>query len=437
MSKQNNIPLLEKFSIRDVSLFLGRGQSPTYTENHTKFKAINQKCVRNGKVNPAESRHHDPIIAIRETAILQNTDICINSTGNGTIGRSGIWAYNNDTIYFADSHITILRADKSKVNPKYILELLQSHDVNNKIEIYCYSGSTNQVELNSSAFASLAIQILPLDQQQTIADILTTLDNLIDHTESLIAKYQSIKQGMMHDLFTRGVDANGRLRPHSFLKHSFPNGWKILPLRDVSNISSGITLGKSISGLDTVELPYLRVANVQDGYLDLHEIKTIRIFKNDAARYSLLPGDLLLTEGGDFDKLGRGTLWNGEIPVCLHQNHIFRIRPNQSVITPQFLESIVSSSYGKRYFLNCSKQTTNLASINSSQLGAFPVPYPSIDEQHKITAPIISIIRKLTYEKSVLAKLTKLKSGLMHDLLTGTVRIPPHLATAQEPPHAL
>jgi type I restriction enzyme, S subunit len=117
-----------------------------------------------------------------------------------------------------------------------------------------------------------------------------------------------------------------------------------------------------------IELPYLRVANVQDGYLDLSEIKSVAVLKSEVDRFSLQTGDMLMTEGGDFDKLGRGTVWRGQISPCLHQNHIFRVRPTRGAILPDFLASVTASSHGKWYFLVSSKQTTNLATINSTQL---------------------------------------------------------------------
>src|SRR4051794_15254503 len=101
--------------------------------------------------------------------------------------------------------------------------------------------------------------------------------------------------------------------------------WPLKRVDEVADVGSGVTLGEDVSGAPFVELPCLRVANVQDGHLDLSEIKTVAVRVNEAARYRLQPGDVLMTEGGDLDKLGRGTLWRGEILDCLHQNHIFRV----------------------------------------------------------------------------------------------------------------
>ncbi|MCJ8268616.1 MAG: restriction endonuclease subunit S [Psychrosphaera sp.] len=161
--------------------------------------------------------------------------------------------------------------------------------------------------------------------------------------------------------------------------------WPMLPLVKISQIQTGIAKNKNLGeGIETVTLPYIRVANVQDGYLDLTEMKDITVKKHQVINFSLRNGDLLLTEGGDFDKLGRGFVWQGEIANCLHQNHVFAVRPNQDILNPWFLSLITRSQYGRQYFLRCAKKTSNLASINSSQLKDFRVFVPPIEVQSDI-----------------------------------------------------
>jgi type I restriction enzyme, S subunit len=167
------------------------------------------------------------------------------------------------------------------------------------------------------------------------------------------------------------------------LKHKMPPNWIATTLDKHAEVRSGLAKGKK-DIRDATQRPYLRVANVQDGYLDLDEIKMIEVSRADVDRYSLKVGDVLLTEGGDFDKLGRGAVWRGEIDGCLHQNHVFVVRPNEAELLPEFLSYQAASTYGKRYFQACSKQSTNLASINSTQLKQFPLLMAPIVEQRKI-----------------------------------------------------
>jgi type I restriction enzyme S subunit len=155
-------------------------------------------------------------------------------------------------------------------------------------------------------------------------------------------------------------------------------------LGEIADIKAGVTLGRRDLKGSLINMPYLRVANVQDGHLDLGFVKEIEILENEREKWLLQDGDILLTEGGDWDKLGRGTVWRNEIPGCIHQNHIFRVRVDMTKYDPYFLCAFIGSPDGKSYFQEASKQTTNLASINQRQLKAFKIPRLPLSEQRRI-----------------------------------------------------
>jgi type I restriction enzyme S subunit len=141
----------------------------------------------------------------------------------------------------------------------------------------------------------------------------------------------------------------------------------------------------------------LRVANVQRGYLDLTDIKLIDASEQDIADLCLKPGDVLFNEGGDRDKLGRGWIWNGEIAECIHQNHVFRARLHDAQIEPKYV-SWFGNTVGQKYFIEQGKQTTNLASINLTKLGALPIPIPPPQEQFRIVREVdvrLSVIEQM------------------------------------------
>jgi type I restriction enzyme, S subunit len=201
-----------------------------------------------------------------------------------------------------------------------------------------------------------------------------------------------------------------------------PSEWNIVPLASVAEVRTGISKSNQRRLAVPVQIPYLRVANVQDGYLDLSEIKSINVEQHDVTRYLLQEGDVLLTEGGDFDKLGRGAVWKAEIPNCLHQNHVFAIRTHRDELLPHFLSVLANSFHGKSYFLKCSKQSTNLASINSSQLKSFPVVLPPIGEQHTIVNILSTWDRAIDLTTQLIAAKLQRKRGLMQQLLTGKTK---------------
>lgn len=161
-------------------------------------------------------------------------------------------------------------------------------------------------------------------------------------------------------------------------------------LSDIAIISSGITKGRKLHPDETIKLPYLRVANVQNGFLDLTEVKEIDLKESEKEKFLLKYGDVLYTEGGDRDKLGRGTIWRDEIPNCVHQNHIFKARVDKSQAIPQYVAWWSMSSHARDYFFEKGKQTVNLASINKTVLANLELPLPSLQEQEKITEIISS-----------------------------------------------
>ncbi|WP_327730517.1 restriction endonuclease subunit S [Streptomyces sp. NBC_00487] len=164
-----------------------------------------------------------------------------------------------------------------------------------------------------------------------------------------------------------------------------PDTYELVRLGYVAHLQNGLTVDakRDVTG-DVVTRPYLRVANVQAGSLSLESVTEITVPRSVARRSTLRPGDVLMTEGGDLDKLGRGTVWQGELEGCLHQNHIFVIRPDPQRLNGRYLAYLTQSLYGRCYFESTGTRTTNLASTNSNKIQSFPLPLPPLEEQRRI-----------------------------------------------------
>lgn len=195
-----------------------------------------------------------------------------------------------------------------------------------------------------------------------------------------------------------------------------PVDWSCVRLEKVADIQTGLSKSENRSG-PTIRMPYLRVANVQDGHFDLSEIKEIEVPRDSVDRFRVKSGDVLLTEGGDFDKLGRGAVWNGEVLDCVHQNHIFVVRPHRDQLDERFFAYQTQGASGRSYFKSCSKQSTNLASINSSQLRAFPTILPQLPEQQKIADILGTWDEALEKFDALIATKDRRKQALMQQLL--------------------
>lgn len=174
--------------------------------------------------------------------------------------------------------------------------------------------------------------------------------------------------------------------------------WRELHLETMADIVSGITKGRKIAGKQLTKVPYMAVSNVKDGYIDWTTVKTIEATDQEINQYRLLPDDVLMTEGGDPDKLGRGAIIRTPLENCIHQNHIFRVRLDESHILPDYFAEYLKHQRAKRYFLGCAKQTTGIASINMKQLKALPVLLPPLELQNEFSAFIRQIDKSKVVE---------------------------------------
>jgi type I restriction enzyme S subunit len=166
---------------------------------------------------------------------------------------------------------------------------------------------------------------------------------------------------------------------------SIPDSWVWTTLGEIADVVGGVTKdSKKQSDPRLPQVPYLRVANVQRGYLDLSEITKIRVPESTVTKLCLKPGDVLLNEGGDRDKLGRGWIWQGQIPNCIHQNHVFRARLAET-LHPKLL-AWYANGVARDWFEQNASQSVNLASISLSTIKQLPVPLPPSNEQRRIVA---------------------------------------------------
>ncbi len=202
-----------------------------------------------------------------------------------------------------------------------------------------------------------------------------------------------------------------------------PEEWGVSGLAGVAEIRTGVAKNASTVVADPVSVHYLRVANVQDGFLDLSDMGKIEVRRADLRSYAVLPGDVLMNEGGDLDKLARGSVWRGEFDPCVHQNHVFAVRCGSSLY-PEFLSAWTRTSGARRYFMLAGKQTTNLASINKTALGGLHLPVPPLPEQRAIAAALGDVDALLESLGRLIAKKRDLKQAAMQQLLTGQTRLP-------------
>ncbi|RGH00595.1 restriction endonuclease subunit S [Coprococcus sp. AF16-22] len=204
-----------------------------------------------------------------------------------------------------------------------------------------------------------------LDKQKNIVEILGRCEKVISARKRELELLDSLIKARFVEMFENEIEYNK------------------VKLEEIADIVSGITKGRKTKCGELREVPYMAVSNVKDGYIDWTTVKTILATEDEIIQYKLLPDDVLMTEGGDPDKLGRGAIISLPPKDCIHQNHIFRVRLDETQILPRYFAAYLQSSQAKTYFLRAAKQTTGIASINMSQLRGLPTIVPPIELQLK------------------------------------------------------
>lgn len=316
------------------------------------------------------------------------------------------------------TELLVLRP-KPEVDPRFLVAVVHAP----RFVEHAVAGTTGVQHPRTSWNHIASFELLHFNpsEQAKIATILWKTQNAIVANEAVISAGEETKRAAMHALFTRGL--RGADQAATDFGHA-PETWQTMQLSECATVQTGVAKGRKFDSADMVSVPYLRVANVQDGHLDLTEMKEIQIRRSEVERYRLREGDVVLTEGGDFDKLGRGFIWRGELDLCVHQNHVFAVRPDRRRLLPEFFAYLAQSAYGKAYFLKVAHKTTNLACINSTKLKAFPVLIPpTLSEQQEIVAILDALDRKIRLHHRKRAMLEGLLQSLLHTLITGEIRV--------------
>ncbi|MCC8136789.1 MAG: restriction endonuclease subunit S [Clostridiales bacterium] len=331
-------------------------------------------------------------------------------------GSGGVMGYADD--YICDAGTVVIGRKGSINNPIFVNEPFWNVDtafglVANKTlllpkYLYYFCVNYNFEELNTTVtipsltkanLLRIDINLPELDKQKDIVENLDKICNLITIRQKEIDYLEQLVRSRFIELFGDSVNN--------------PLGLPTVTLSEVSDIVSGITKGRKTNGAELFEVPYMAVSNVKAGYIDWSAVKTIEATEEEINQYRLQSFDVLMTEGGDPDKLGRGAIISDPPKNCIHQNHVFRVRVNRSYILPQYLEEYLQHQKAKQYFLRCAKQTTGIASINMKQLRAMPVLLPEMELQNQFATFVQATDKSKSAIKRSLDELEILKNSLM------------------------
>jgi type I restriction enzyme S subunit len=338
------------------------------------------------------------------------------------------------TLFVPDRIWQLKQRDEQAVSMRWLSYVLRSAKARAHIETHATGTSGSMKNLAKGRFLDLTVDYPPVVEQRSIAQVLDTLDTTIRQTQALIAKLKLVKQGLLHDLLTRGIAANGELRPpQSEAPHLYkasplgwvPCEWSVSSVATVFDVTSGLTLGPHRTPHHR-QRKYLRVANVQRYRIDLTDVAELDATDAEMKSKQLLPGDLLVVEGhASTDEIGRCAMADDAVRGYTFQNHLFRLRAVNMDET--FALHWMNSDFVRAYWRVEAATSSGLNTINRTKLDRLSVAVPPLTEQKEIVVIVKGAERRLELEQQQLAKLMAQKSGLMDDLLTGRVRVTPLL----------
>ncbi|MGQ7262931.1 restriction endonuclease subunit S [Vreelandella sp. V005] len=342
----------------------------------------------------------------------------------GSIGKMAISCIETAS---CNQQINALICNKDN-DPIFVFYCIK-HNIN---KLKAISGATTIPIVNKNTFGNIKIKTPDKKVQTIIANILDTLDTQIRQTEAIIAKLQQIKQGLLHDLLTRGIDENGQLRPPyeqapELYKASplgwIPKEWEVLRLTTLSEngLSNGVfkepkRVGKGV--------PLVNVADLYRGdRLALEGCELFDASPGEVKRYGARKGDIFFTRSSlKLEGIAQTSYLNSEAKSAVYECHVMRLRPKKSLVFPRYLKEWCVGNFARKHFMEHAKQVT-MTTISQDGIAGLLCPKPDLDEQEKCVAMIESHESRILKELNLVEKLKKQKAGLMDDLLTGRVRV--------------
>ena len=413
----------------NLTHFIKDGTHGTHKDTDDGIPLLSAKDVANGRINiPDDCRRisMSDYEIIHSNYELNQGDLLLTIVG--TIGRSAIVESNTPKITFQRS-VAIIRPDETRLLPHFGYYYLNSEKFLSALDRAKNASAQGGVYLGELEKININFPLSKRDQKK-IVDILSTLDSVIEKTEAAIAKYKAIKQGMLHDLFTRGIDSKtGKLRPKykdasQLYKKSelgwIPKEWKIKKLSECCFEPNGV-YGINAAAVDyNPKLPvYIRITDINESGEFLNENKKC-VISEFADTYILKKNEIVFARTGA--TVGKTYLFNANDGELVYAGFLIKFHPIPSALNSSFLKFYTETS-GYWNWVNIMSTRSGQPGINGIEYGTKLIPVPLIHEQKLIQNKLWGMQKLITKEKKYCLKLNQIKKGLMADLLSGKIEV--------------
>lgn len=265
-------------------------------------------------------------------------------------------------------------------------------------QLYAKTHGSGMVHITLKPFKSTRIMLPELNEQRRVVgkieSLFAKLDEAKEKAQAVVDSFETRKAAILHKAFTGELTAKWR-EEHGVGMES----WKTRELAECFEIVSGIQKTPARSPKDN-PVPYLTVANVYRGRIDLSDIRYFEVTSKEIEKLKLQDKDILIVEGnGSGNEIGRCAIWHNELPLCIHQNHIIRMRRKIADILPEYALHYLNSEAGKSIMRERSKTTAGLFNLSAGKIKTIPLPMASLDEQSEIVHLIDSLLEKEQWAK--------------------------------------
>ncbi|SQD79595.1 restriction endonuclease subunit S [Moritella yayanosii] len=348
---------------------------------------------------------------------LTHGDILISITAE--LGKIG-WIPQDFGEAYINQHTALVRIKKAEAESKFVAYLLSSDMINRVINLGNDSGA--KAGLNLPSVKSVTICLPPRPEQQKIAAILTSVDDVIEKTQAQIDKLKDLKTGMMQELLTRGVGVDGK--PHTEFKDSpvgrIPKGWDVVEFSKlILSSNQGVNTTTEKVTYSEYGIPAIRSNNVDENVFDMRNRKYVsyEIFARLSEKVKPKFGDVLYCNIGS--DLGAAAIVDVDSDFLITWN-VLRIVSNTKIISPKFFSYLLNHN---RKELRKSATESTMPFISSKALAKYVFLIPKLDEQLEIISVLESLDERIIKIIVKIDQYKSLKKALMQDLLTGKVRV--------------
>lgn len=373
-------------TINEVCEYIQRGKQPEYDDENGRIKIINQRCIYWDGLRLQNTRklNQDNEGSWKEYRYLQQGDVLVNSTGEGTLGRAQIWDVETDEDYIVDGHVTILRSDESVI-PEYLFRFLQSPIGQQQIESYT-KGSTGQTELYKKHINEIKVPVPPLEEQERIVKHITERLGRVERLERSVQTVRQLSSEYEDSIITytftdKNYHAETDIKTIPS-EQNIPDNWNLANFGDV--IESSFYGCNPQTGEDLDGVSYLRITDISEKRgLKYRNLPEKAVFENsdDKKKYELQEGDLVIARSGASS--GQSYIYDSQHGDMVYASYLIRFRLNTDLISKEYARIFLNSpAYWSQ--VESAKKGSAQNNINAGSIKEFKIPLPPLAEQDRL-----------------------------------------------------